>query len=172
MADPITILVAASTAMQAVGAIQQGNAANAQAKANAQAAQYNANLKVMQAGVERQQAGAKEEAQRRRSRQMLGAQRAAIAQAGIGLGGSALDIAEQSELMAELDSLTIRYEGELRAKGLLAQADMDRYSADVYKFSGKQAKKDSFMRAGTAVLSGATTYSLAKADLLRIQGTL
>jgi hypothetical protein len=166
------ILIIASTAMQAVGAIQQGNAANAQAKANAQAAQYNANLKVMQAGVERQQAGAKEEAQRRRSRQMLGAQRAAIAQAGIGLGGSALDIAEQSELMAELDSLTIRYEGELRAKGLLAQADMDRYSADVYKFTGKQAKKDSFMRAGTAVLSGATTYSLAKADLLRIQGTL
>jgi hypothetical protein len=165
MADPITIALIASSALSAVGAVQQGNAAKAQGDANAAAARYNANLKEMQASVERQQFGAKEEAQRKRARQVLGAQQAAIAQAGIGFGGSALDITNESELAAELDALTIRYEGDIRSKGLLAQAEMDRYSAKVSEFSGKQAQKAGYLSAGVSLLSGAASVGSYQAGL-------
>jgi hypothetical protein len=155
MADPITIMTVASSAMSAIGAIQQGEAAQAQAQAEANAARRNALIKEMQAGVERQQANIREEQQRRQARGLLGRQRAAVAQAGIGFGGSALDVMEDSANKAELDSLTIRYEGDLRSRGLLADAESDRYAAEVAIVKGKNAKKAAYISAGASILSGA-----------------
>lgn len=160
MADPVTIgvLVAASTAMTAVGTIQQGQAAASQANAQQQAQQYNAIVKKQNAALARQQAGAREEQQRRGARQVLGQQRAALAQAGIGEGGSALDIEEQSAVRAELDALTIAYEGELQAKGLLASAQQDIYQGEVAAAAGENAKTASYISAGSSILSGAASY--------------
>lgn len=155
MADPITIMTVASSAMQAIGAIQQGQAAEAQAQAQANANRRNALIKEMQAGIERQQANIREEQQRRQARGLLGRQRAAVAQAGIGFGGSALDVMEDSANKAELDALTIRYEGDLRSRGLLADAESERYEAEVALVAGKNAKKAAYISAGAAVLSGA-----------------
>ena len=157
MADPITIMTVASTAMSAIGAIQQGEAAQAQAQAEANAARRNALIKEMQAGVERQQANIREEQQRRKARGLLGKQKAATAQAGIGFAGSALDVMEDSANKAELDALTIRYEGDLRSRGLLADAESDRYSAEVAIVKGKNAKKAAYISAGASILSGAAT---------------
>lgn len=72
-----------------------------------------------QAAVARQQALADEEAQRRESRQFLGRQAAAMAEAG---GGIDEGVARQSAVLAELDALNIRYAGQLKASGLLADA--------------------------------------------------
>ena len=155
MADPVTIMLVASSAMQAVGAIQQGKAAEAQAQAQANANRYNAQVKEMQAGVERQQANVREDQQRRRARQVLAQQQAAVAQSGTGFMGSNLDVIDQSSYMAELDALTMRYEGEMRAKGLLAEADQERYYAQAALAAGKNAKRASYFAAGTALLSGA-----------------
>ena len=162
MADPVTIgiMIAASTAMSAVGAMQQGAAAAAQGRAQQQAQQYNAAIKEQQATLARQQAGARQQQQRRGARQLLGQQRAALAQAGIGLGGSALDIEEQSAAMAELDSLTIAYEGELQAQGLLAAAKQDLYYGEVAAVRGKNAQTASYFSAGASILSGAASYGM------------
>ena len=53
MADPVTVgvLIAASTAMTAVGTIQQGQAAAAQGRAQQQAQQYNAIVKQQNAAL-------------------------------------------------------------------------------------------------------------------------
>ena len=162
MADPVTIgiMIAASTAMSAVGAMQQGAAAAAQGRAQQQAQQYNAAIKEQQATLARQQAGARQQQQRRGARQLLGQQRAALAQAGIGMGGSALDIEEQSAVRAELDSLTIAYEGELQAQGLLAAAKQDLYYGEVAAARGKNAQTASYFSAGASILSGAASYGM------------
>jgi len=90
MADPISgSLIIAASAMQAVGALQQGKMAEAQGRSQQQASQYNARMKQIEAGIVSQQANAREEQQRRGARDILGKQRAAVAQAGIGWGGSA-----------------------------------------------------------------------------------
>jgi len=162
MADPVTIAVvamAASAAVSAVGAIQQGAAAAAQGRSQQQAQQYNAIIKQQNAQAARQQAGARENQQRRISRQLLGQQRAALAQAGIGVGfGSALDIEEQSAIRAEFDALTIRYEGEMQAKGLLAAAEQDLFQGQVARAAGKNAQTASYISAGASLLSGAAQY--------------
>lgn len=141
--DPVTMMIAA-TAVQAVGAIQQGNAAKG-------AADYNASVLEQNAAIERQQAGAREEAKRREARQVLGAQRAAFAQSGGGMGGSAADVMRQSGMNAELDALTLRYEGDLRARGLQAEAASER-------FAGKQAQTQGYFQAAGSILGGAGKY--------------
>jgi hypothetical protein len=158
MADPVTIAIVASTAMTAVGTIQQGQAAAAQGRAQQQAQQYNAIVKQQNAALARQQAGAREEQQRRQTRQVLGQQRAALAQAGIGMGGSALDIEEQSAVRAELDALSIAYEGDLQASGLLAAAQQDIYMGEVAKARGDNERTASYVSAGASILSGAASY--------------
>ena len=166
-AIPLGAMMAASAAVSAVGAIQQGMAAQAQGKAAQDAANYNAILKQQQSALELQQSGAREEQARRASRQVLGQQRAALAQAGIGLGGSALDIEEQSADRAELDALTMRYEGDLRSKGLLAAAEGARYEGRVARAAGDNAMKGAYLSAGASLLSAAGSYKYYSAGMPR-----
>jgi len=164
-AIPLGAMLAASAAVSAVGAIQQGMAAQAQGKAAQDAANYNATLRQQQATLELQQSGAREEQARRGSRQVLGQQRAALAQAGVGLGGSALDIMEQSADRAELDALTMRYEGDLRSKGLLAAAEGARYEGRVARAAGENAMKGAYLSAGASLLSAAGSYKYYSAGM-------
>jgi hypothetical protein len=161
MADPVTLMVV-STAVSAVGALQAGAAAEAQAKAQADANAYNARVKEIQAGVEREAAGRREEQQRRKARQVLGEQRAALVQSGVGMMGSALDIEEQSATAAELDALSIRYEGEMAAKGLLYDAEAEKFEGRANLAAGKNAKTASYLKAGSAILSGGTDIAMYK----------
>jgi hypothetical protein len=167
MADPVTIMLVAATATQAIGAIEEGKAEKEAANARANANIYNAKVREMQAGIARQQANAREEQQRRKGRQILGAQRAAISESGIGLMGSALDIAEESSTRAELDALTVRYEGELESKGLLADAEQERYESKVNVMAGKNAMRGAYLSATSALLSGgAKTYHYSQSGKL------
>lgn len=149
-AEPLLLLAAASSAISAAGAIRSGNAQKA-------SADYSAKLAQQGAEVELQQAGEREAAQRRQASQVLGAQRAALAQSGGGLGGSAADIMQQSSTNAELDALTTRYEGELRARGMQAGAVAD-------QFSGKMARTAGYMQAASSILSGMGNYASSSAD--------
>ena len=169
--EVLAISMATSAAMSAVGAIQQGMAAQAQAKAAQGAAEYNATIKRQQAASELQQANAREEQQRRGTRQVLGQQRAALAQAGIGMGGSALDIEEQSADRAELDALTMRYEGDLRAKGLLAAAEGAEYEGRAAISAGKNAMTGAYLSAGASLLSAAGSYKYYSAGMPRADVT-
>ncbi len=152
-------LIIASTAMQAVGAIQQANAASASYKSQQQAADYNATVLEQNAGVERSQANAREEAQRREARRILGSQRAAFSQAGTGLSGSAADVMAQSATDAELDALTLRYEGDMRSRGMMAQAEGERYHGRVASANASSAKTAGYLSAAGSILSGAGNYA-------------
>lgn len=145
---------AAAAVVGAYSAYQGGKATEAGFKAQAQADDYNAQVAATNAATARQQAGAREEAQRRQARQILGTQRAALAQAGIGLSGSAADVYGQSVANAEVDALNIRYEGDLEARGLLAGATLDTYSGQVARTNAKTAKRAGYLDTASALLSG------------------
>jgi len=133
-------LTVASTAVGAVGAIQQGNAAKA-------AADYNAKLQEREATQRSKEANLHEEAQRRKNRQLLARQRAQLAESGIGFEAMGESLIEDSATMAELDALNIRYEGETQRRGLLAGANLSR-------MEGKNAQKAGYFKAGATLLSG------------------
>ena len=118
MSDPVTwgyvaAWIGAGTAV--ASGVQESNNAEAEAdlaEANAKAAA--------------EQASAAEEVQRRRNRSILARQRAAIAESGIGFGGSAEKLQQDSAVQAELDALNVRYEGRLRGIGFRTDASFAR----------------------------------------------
>jgi hypothetical protein len=163
MAPLPLVLAIGSAVIGAVGAIHSANAQAAGYKASARANDYNAKVLAQNATIARQQANAREEAQRRVARQALGEQRAALAQAGIGLGGSAADVYGRSAANAELDALNIRYEGELDARGLLAQSEQERYQGKVNLMNAKSAKQGGYLDAASSLLAGASkAYGIKK----------
>lgn len=145
---------AATAVIGAYSAYQGGKSTGAAYKASAKSDEYNAEIQRQNAAVSRQQAGAREEAQRRQARQVLGEQRAALSQAGTGLAGSAADVYGQSAAAAELDALNIRYEGELQARGLLAQSELSTFEGGVNKMRGKSAKQAGYLDAASSLLTG------------------
>ena len=99
------------------GGVADGQATAAQRGFSAQVARENARAVG-------DQSAARETALRRETGQMLGAQRAAIAESGTGLGGSNGLIAAQDSALAELDALTERYEGRLKMTEYDRQAEL------------------------------------------------
>lgn len=94
-----------------------------------------------QARVAAAQGYADEEAARRAARYQLGEQAAALAQAGIGPGGTADLVVKDSALAAEMDALNYRYRGLQAARALRSQA--------------RKTASDSYLMAGAKLLSGA-----------------
>lgn len=155
----------AATAFQALGAIQQGNAAAASYDSQANADKYNAQIASQNADIVSQQAAAQEATQRRKAALVAGEQRAAQAQSGLAFTGSALDVAQQSAANAELDALNIRYEGQLKRRGLLANAQQDSYGADVAGQNSNSAALGGYLNAGSKILGGTGNYLKTKALL-------
>lgn len=140
--DPVSMMmVAAGT--KAVGSIIGGEAANNASKADARAL-------IQNRDIARAQAGAREDQSRRQSASLLGEQYARTAQSGIDPNsGSALRVLQDDATKAELDALTIRYEGETQARAYENEARMTRAR-------GKQARAAGYFNAATSVLGGAS----------------
>lgn len=134
--------------LMAYGAIQQG-------KAQKKMHDYNAAQLRQNAIIEQSQGNLREEAQRRKASQVAGQQAAAIAQSGGGMGGSAADIMRESAINAELDAMTIRYESELKSKGLKNQAAGEQYAGEVARQAGY------YNAIGSVLNTGATYAGLA-----------
>jgi hypothetical protein len=141
-----------------MSAANSGQAAQAQYAANQQTAQYNAAVAKQRAETTRAVYGQREDQQRREASFVMGKQRAAGAQAGLGLGGSTADVTGQSAVMAELDALNIRYAGEMEAKGLLSQSDLYSAEAGNYGTQSSYAKTGSMLGVASAALSGYAKY--------------
>ena len=159
MSDPITILTIASSAMSAMGAMQQADAQAASYRAKAQQDEYNATVERNNAKVAADQANAKEEAQRRHFAALQGQAVAGIAQSGTGFDGSNLDLLKQNSINNELDALTIRYEGQNQVRGLEAQSQQSTYSAAVNRMNASNAQEAGIYNAGASLLSGAAKYN-------------
>ena len=142
--DPVTIgLMAASTAMNAIGAIREGNAADAGARARAQATEQQAQGVRNRAQLEIAQ-------ERRAQRQALGQQVAQLGSQGTALIGQPIDLLADNAKQAELALQAIRFESEIAARNQENQAALTR-------FDGRQARREGFFSAGTELLKGATS---------------
>lgn len=150
------ILTVASTAMSVVGAIQQGNAQEAQYKAQEQASTYNAQVSRNNAIAQNQQTAAREDAERRQRRIQLGSARASMSQTGLTDTGSILDMFDQTAIDSELNVLNSRYEGNMAARGFNEQAALDEYGARTARANAKAASSAKWLNAGSALLSGAS----------------
>ncbi len=145
MAFAIPALMIASAAIAAYGAIQQG-------QANKAAAKYNAAVNEQNAVLSRQEANdAAMQADRERYMR-LGSIRAAAGKSGVQAQGSVLDVIGDAASQSELQRQQIIYRGELKARGYNNTATLD-------EFSGSQAQTAGYLKAGSALLSGASTYA-------------
>ncbi len=134
-------MMAAATAVSAVGSIQAGQAAKNQA--NVQAAIYG-----QQAERERQVAAANEVDFRRQQAKQMASRRAIMGASGVDPGsGSPLLVSEDFAGEIELQALRIRNGGEVSATRLDQQATLTRAA-------GNQDQTSSYFRAGSSLLQG------------------
>ena len=137
----VAVLTAASAAISAVGAIQQGKAARDQARTQAEIARQ-------QADREKLVAQRDEEDFRRKQRAALAAVRAAGGARGVDIStGSPLLASEDFARETEVQARRIREGGDVRATRLEQQAEL-------FKAKGRSAERGGFFGAGSALLSG------------------
>lgn len=123
------------------GAQQQGAAGQAAAQYNYQTNQYNAQIAIQQAKDE-------EAKLRVSARKTIGAARANYGASGVQMEGSPLDVLEESAANAEMDALSVRHRGELKAWSYKANAGLN-------LLEGESAKAASQIGVTSALLGGA-----------------
>lgn len=135
------ILSGVGTGMQTLGVLGMGQSARA-------AGEYNAALAEQNARFTRQKA--KEDYRRFNisSRKQQGRMQALYAKAGVTLEGSPGDVLDEAMDIAALDALSILHSGERQALGYKGEAEMERYA-------GKAAERQSYYKAAGTLLSGA-----------------
>lgn len=138
----------------AIGALVQGRQERNAIDVQRDIEQFNIKAEKQNAALVAQQTSAREEQQRRESRQLLGTQRAAIGQSGVGYGGSSADIIRQSTASAELDSLNVRYAGDLERMGILNSIEMREFNDANLKHAGKVAMRMRWVNAASAFFGG------------------
>lgn len=158
MAAAIPWIQGAAAVVGALSAIQQGRAAQA-------AANYNATINAQNAEISRADAAMEATQVQRENALRLGAIRANQGASGGAAGeGSVLDVLGDVAAQGELERQFVLYQGEQRARGFTNTAQLDRYS-------GRQARSASYMRAGTELLSGgAKAYQSYRSLLDRTGG--
>lgn len=138
-----------------------------QAQQQKSAAKYNEKLAENQAVGARQEAAAAADRQQRQSAKTIGTMQASYAASGVSTEGSPLEVLEESARNAELDRLTILWNGEGRAQGYQNTAELERSR-------GKNAMASGYLSAAGSVMkgfamsgggnSGASTASTTSSD--------
>lgn len=116
--------------LKPIGSIYAGQASGA-------AADFNADIALQNAAIARQQSAAAVQAQQRDSQRQIGHMTAQYGASGVQSdSGSPLDVLAESARMATLDSLTLKYNYDLRALGAESQAMLGRMEAKTARTSG------------------------------------
>jgi len=145
-----------STAMSAVGAIQQGNAAKAAAGYNAQVAAQNAQIQKQNAEFAGAQGEQNVAAAQAETRAKLAAIEANQGASGVRLdSGSFSDVRQSEAKLGMLNALNIRSDAARRAYGFQGDAMNYTAQAGLEKAKGKTAKTAGYLNAATTVLGGA-----------------
>lgn len=151
LAPLLPYLAAAGSVVSAVGAVSQGNAADAAGRYNAQLAQQNAVLS-------RKQAREEERRFRVDTSKRIGAMRAAYGATGVTMDGSPMDVLESSLYTSELDALTIREGGRASAAAYESEATLAR-------LQGRSARRAGYISAASELLrGGVSAYKLKQAE--------
>lgn len=158
------LMLAGSAIMGAVSSVASGIAQSDAQRAQANANRYNAGVAQTNAENVSSQTVAAEETQRRKARQVLGSQRAALAQTGFDPGsGSLAGIYDQSVMNAEMDALNLRYEGKIKRQSYLNQSSLYNYMADVNDNNASNAIMSAGIGAASSIFSGSGTMAKANA---------
>lgn len=145
-----TILAAAGTAFNVVGALAEGDSEAQNYQYQAAVSRYNAEEGIREGDIQATTSGLKTRAQ-------VGAIKAAQAGSGIDVNsGSAVDIQAAQSQLGALDALTIRSNAARRAYGYRLDAqNLERGASD--------ARTGSLLRAGASLIGGASsTFSTWK----------
>lgn len=154
MAAAVPFIMVAAAAVSAYSAVQQGKAAKA-------ADIYNATINKQNADLSREEAQAQARQADREMYLRLGAIRAVQGKSGgVANEGSVLDVIGDVAAQSELQKQNIIYEGELKARGFNNTATLD-------TFSGKTAQTNSYYKAGSELLGGASNAYSANQKLRR-----
>lgn len=135
------------TTLQTIGTLREGAIAEQVGEFNAKTAENNAILSTQVATEE-------ERRLRVQAKKDIGDARAQIGASGIQLEGSPLDVLQKSASDAELDALTIRHGGAIRAQQFRSQAGLERAQ-------GKNARVASYLSASANLLKGAGSAAAA-----------
>lgn len=142
-------VVTLADALTVAGGVIGAASSMSQAKAQASQANYQSEVLRQQAQQDRERARLDEEDFRRQQSRMAAARRAALGASGIEGGtGSSLLVAEDFAGEAELGALRIRHGGAV-------SATRREQSAELQRFSGRNALRAGKFRAGASLLSGA-----------------
>lgn len=151
------------SAVAFVGSLVQGRQDAADMEDQAKIEKYQAEIAYQNARQAGQRASAEQERSRRASRQVLGEQRAAIAQSGTTVEfGSNLDVMRQSATNAELDALNIQYAGEVERGNFMEEGKMRQYNASALKQKAKNTRRMSWFN---AIGSGLEAYGGAGGNM-------
>ena len=143
-AAAIPYMMAAAAAVTVVAAVQQGRAAKA-------ASEYNAQMDARNAQMAREQAALQAQQAEREGYMRLGSIRAAQGKSGgRAAEGSVIDVLGDVAAQNELQRQDILYRGSAKAYGYESDAALERYE-------GKQAQTAGYLKAGSALLSGASS---------------
>ncbi len=154
------IALVAGTALQLYGQHQAGQTAQKQAAYQKKVAENNAQVAEWQARDALERGEQAETEQRRKTRQLMGNQRSAMATNGFDVNeGVNVDLLGDTQMMGTLDALTIRqnaqreaYGHQANASNLLAQAEMEGYQ-------GKVARQEARINMGTTLLSSVPKFA-------------
>lgn len=147
MAD--AALSGAGTLASVAAPIHQGQTDYAAGNYNAQVAEQNA--------IQSEQQAAEEERRFRiQSKKQLGDMRASYGASGVSMEGSPSDILGESAATAELDALTIKHQGAVKAQAYKQEAVLQRFYA-------KQGRLAGYLGAAGVVASKAAQASKASA---------
>ncbi len=142
----LAIIGAVSSGISAIGQIQAGQAAAAQAA-------FQSRVLHQQAAFERQRAAIQEAQFRRDAARLGGKQRTLLAKAGVRVAeGSPLLLQVETAAQAELEALTIRAGGDITAARLRQEAILQR-------MRGQSSRTAGFIGAGKSLLSGASSIA-------------
>ena len=128
-----------------------------QAQQQKSAAKYNEKLAENQAVGARQEAAAAADRQQRQSAKTIGTMQASYAASGVSTEGSPLEVLEESARNAELDRLTILWNGESRAQGYQNTAELERSR-------GKNAMASGYLSAAGSAMKGFAMFGGGKTD--------
>ena len=169
--DPITMGVVAlgSAGISAVGALEEGQAASNAANYNAAVAGFNAQQATRNAAMASETGSAKAAMQGRETRAAFGSERAREAGGGLSPNsGSATDVQQSTAELGHLDALTIRTNAAKEAYGYQVQSTNFQNEGELDRYSAKQAKTASQIKAASTLLGGAsnaaTQYQIWKAN--------
>jgi hypothetical protein len=169
----VPLLIAASAASAAVGAagaIQQGQAQSNMAKYQANMAEQQSQLAARSAEqnttITKMQAANDTKQLQRRDAEVAGSARAAMAANGIAGSGTAADLTTSNFDTQKLDEMSIRYNADLKSWGIKEQLGGEQWNLaamqEQYKMSGQNAKTASYFNAGSSLLSSASQFATAK----------